>query len=130
MNIKIDLKIFIFLIIFIITNQIKIYGLLMLFALIHEFAHLLAGLFVGLKPQSIKIMPYGFAINFKTKCDDYNIKIKKGNLLSLKKMIIAIAGPMVNLLIVIILLSLKKNSLLGVDTEIIIYANILLFLFK
>ena len=102
MRIKIDLKIFIFLIIFLLTKQIKIYSVLMMFAFIHELAHLATGLIVGFKLESIKILPYGFAINFKTKCEDYNIKIRKGNLLSLKKMIIASAGPIINFMIIII----------------------------
>lgn len=42
MQIKINLKIFIFLILFILTNQIEIYGILMLFATVHELGHLLA----------------------------------------------------------------------------------------
>ena len=44
MRFRIDLKIFIFLIIFYFTRQIEIYSILMLFALIHELGHLLAGL--------------------------------------------------------------------------------------
>lgn len=42
MQIKVNLKIFIFLILFILTNQVEIYGLLMLFATVHELGHLLA----------------------------------------------------------------------------------------
>ena len=41
MSIKIDLKIFLFAILFWLTSQIKIYAVLMIFALIHELAHLL-----------------------------------------------------------------------------------------
>ncbi len=130
MRIKIDLKIFVFIIIFLITRQIKIYGLLMLFAFIHECAHLIAGLFVGLKPEFIKILPYGFAISFKTKCEDYNKKIKKGNLLSVKKIIIAIAGPFINLFLAILIYVLNDRGILIGNFENIIYANILLFLFN
>ena len=42
MRFRIDLKIFIFLIIFYFTKQIEIYAMIMLFALIHELGHLLA----------------------------------------------------------------------------------------
>ena len=41
MSIKIDLKIFLFIILFWLTSQIKIYAVLMIFALIHELGHLL-----------------------------------------------------------------------------------------
>lgn len=42
MRLKIDLKIFIFLIIFYFTRQIKVYSVMMLFCIIHEFGHLLS----------------------------------------------------------------------------------------
>lgn len=57
MNIKIDLKIFIFLLLFIITNQSTIYLLLLAFAIIHELGHLIMGIFLGMKIQSMKIIP-------------------------------------------------------------------------
>ena len=59
MQIKMNLKVFLFLIIFILTRQIKIYALLMLFALIHELGHLLAGILMGMKPEKIELMPFG-----------------------------------------------------------------------
>ena len=43
MKFKIDLKIFIFLIIFLLTRQIEVYATIMFFAIIHELGHLLAG---------------------------------------------------------------------------------------
>ena len=48
MNIKLDLKIFIFIAIFILTQNINIYAILMFFGLIHELGHLLCGLLVRL----------------------------------------------------------------------------------
>lgn len=57
MNIKVDLKIFIFLLLFLITNQSTIYLLLLAFAMLHEIGHLIMGICLGLKPQSVKIMP-------------------------------------------------------------------------
>ena len=39
---RLDLKIFVFLIIFFFTSQIKIYAIMMLFCIIHELGHLLA----------------------------------------------------------------------------------------
>ena len=65
MSVKIDLKIFLFAIIFYFTKQIKIYALLMILALVHELGHLVCGICLGLKLKSIKITPVGFQILFK-----------------------------------------------------------------
>ena len=76
MQIKIDLKIFAIILIFLITKNIGIYAILMFFALIHELGHLLCGICLGFKPKSIGIIPYGFNLGFEIKCQDYNKKIK------------------------------------------------------
>ena len=104
MSIKIDLKIFLFGVLFLLTNQIEIYAVIMIFALLHELGHLCAGLALGFKPKSMEINPFGFQIEFKTKIEDYNKKIKKGNELCLKKIVTALAAPLVNLFIVMICL--------------------------
>lgn len=57
MQIRINLRIFIFIILFYLTKQIKLYSMIMLFACIHELGHILAGVLLGLKPQKIEIMP-------------------------------------------------------------------------
>ena len=129
MQIKINLKIFIFIVIFYLTRQIEIYGILMLFAFFHELGHLLAGIVLGFKPQSLSISPVGLSISFCIKAEDYNEKIKKGNILALKKLIIALAGPMVNFIMVILFLLLDWN-ILNTSREFIIYANILIGLFN
>ena len=127
MQIKIDFKIFAIIIIFLITRNIGIYAILMLFALIHELGHLLCGILLGFKPQSISIIPFGFKLGFKVKCDDYNIKIKKGNKLTIKKIIIAFAGPFTNILCIVVL-CFFKNYISWYQNG--IYANILLILFN
>lgn len=98
MYIKLDLKIFLFGLIFLATNSLKLYAILMLFAILHEFAHLLMGVILGFKPDSISIMPYGLKLNFKVNCMEYNKKIEKGNVISIKKILIALAGPFANLI--------------------------------
>ena len=72
-----------------------------------------------LKPKSLEIMPVGFAVFFKVDTKNYNKKILKSNLLTLKKLFIALAGPAVNLIFV---LALKDITL--------IYINILIFIFN
>lgn len=129
MKIKVNLKIFIFILIFLITGQIKIYGVLMLFAFIHELGHLLAGILMKFKPCSLKIMPMGIAIDFEVLLEDYNTKILNGNLLKLKKIFIAAAGPLVNILIIIVLLLIN----IGISEEnriLYIYSNILIVIFN
>lgn len=129
MRIRINLKIFIFVLIFLLTNQIRIYGILMLFALIHELGHLIVGIFLGFKPTKLEIMPYGLSVGFEIKCEDYNKKIKNGVALSIKKIIIALAGPFTNLIITVIFL-LFNISFLGIDRELVIYSNILIGIFN
>ena len=123
MKIKLNLNLFLFLILFFITNQIEVYALVMVFALIHEVAHLICGVFLGLKPDTLKIMPLGFSIEFETNIQEYNKKIIKSNMLAVKKILIALAGPFVNLIIVII------GLIFNIDSN-IIYANFLILIFN
>ena len=127
MRFRIDLKIFVLLVLFYFTKQIHIYASLMIFAMIHEMGHLLAGLLLGMKPEKIEIKPFGFSISFQLTTKDYNIKVKKANLLEIKKMIVALAGPVTNLIIIIIALNMPGNLW---QTLIVIYTNILLILFN
>lgn len=130
MHIKFDLKVFIFVLIFFISGNIKSYLLLMLFAILHECGHILAGFLCGLKVQSLEIMPVGIKVLFKIDMINYNKKIKKANLLALKKLIVAIAGPLVNLLFVMLFIILDKEYIVGVESDILIYVNVLIFLFN
>ena len=102
MRFRIDLKIFIFLILFYFTKQIEVYAMIMIFAIIHELGHLLAGLLMGMKPEKVEIMPFGVSISFKIKVKEYNKRVKKGNLLEIKKIIVALAGPITNFIIILI----------------------------
>lgn len=79
MRFRIDLKIFLFIILFYITKQIEIYAVIMFFAILHEFGHLIAGVLLGMKPAKLEIMPYGVAVSFKLTTKDYNKKIKNQN---------------------------------------------------
>lgn len=128
MRFRIDLKIFILVILFFITNQIKIYAMIMLFAIIHEFGHLLAGILLGMKPAKMEIRPFGVSIDFDVKGKDYNIRIGKGNFIELKKIFVALAGPMTNVIIILIIsnvFSFEYN-----DKMIMIFSNMALILFN
>lgn len=127
MSLKIDLKIFLFLIIFYFTKQLEIYSYIMVFVLIHELGHLIAGLIVGFKPESINLMPLGFSIRFKICEDEYNKKIYKIRKLEIKKILIAAFGPITNLIIVLLLQSTKSNMM---SKDFIIYSNLLIAIFN
>lgn len=127
MRFRIDLKIFIFLILFYLTNQIQIYALIMCFAIVHELGHLLTGIILGFKPNKIELTPFGLSIGFKVNLKDYNKKIKRANAIEEKRIIIAMAGPVVNLLIIFIIDKLNINIY---EKIMIIYSNLLLVLFN
>ena len=129
MQIKVNLKIFVFIIIFWITRQIEIYGILMLFAFFHELGHLFAGIILGFKPKSLSINPVGLSIAFHVKVDDYKERVRKGNILAVKKLIIALMGPAVNFLIVIVFM-LFDLDFFYIRREFVIYSNILIGLFN
>lgn len=127
MRFRIDLKIFLFLIIFYITKQFEIYVIMIGFAILHEIGHLLMGIFLGLKPEKIELIPMGLAVSFKVNITDFNKKKKRGNVKVLKEIFIAIAGPAVNLLIIFIAIFFVKNETLK---NLLIYANLLIFIFN
>lgn len=127
MRFKINLKIFLFIILFYFTKQMEIYATIMIFAIIHELGHLLAGILLGMRPEKIEIIPCGVSVSFKILPKDYNNKIKLGNVLELKKILVALAGPITNLIIIFII----GNFNIGIFKNlIIIYSNLLLFLFN
>lgn len=119
MQIKVNLQIFLFIITFALTHQIKIYAWVMLFAFIHELGHMIAGLLLKLKPKSLSLMPFGISITFET----YVYK----KLMEKKKIVLAIAGPLTNFLIAILMGVLHIDQNLK---EIIIYSNILIGIFN
>ena len=130
MKFRIDLKIFIFVILFFITKQIKIYAMIMLFAIIHEFGHLLAGMLLGMRPEKIEIRPFGASIDFNITKKDYNIRIKKGNFLEIKKIFVALAGPVTNACIMIIFMVYHIFNINEHDKMLILFSNMTLIFFN
>ncbi len=76
---------------------------------------MIAGIILGLKPKKFMVMPFGFKIIF----DETNDKKK----MEAKKIIIAITGPAVNLMLMVI------SAILHLHTN-IIYANLVIALFN
>lgn len=119
MQITINLQIFLFIILFLLTKQIELYALIMFFALIHECGHIFAGLILKLKPKKLDIMPFGLAVTFES----YGYK----KLVEAKKILIALAGPLTNILICVIALFIHIDQNVK---QTIIYSNILVALFN
>ena len=133
MSIKIDLKIFLFFFLFLLTSQIEMYILLMAFAIIHELGHLAMGLILKFKPEEIRLTPVGLQIKFIVNSEEYNKKIKKVNKLNIKKAIIALSGPIINLIILSIVAIISKFNFNLQNLyiyQIIIYANFLIAMFN
>ena len=80
-----------------------------------------------MKVKKFSIMPSGFSIEFALIEEDYNKKILNSNLLEIKRIIVAISGPLVNILITLIVgFFVKQNEIYSN----ILYANLLIFLFN
>ena len=126
MKIRIDLKILIFLVIFYLTNQIKIYITIMFFCFLHELGHILVGIILKMQPEKIELLPCGFSSYFKANLVDINYKIKNGNILELKKIIIAFSGPIFSFILVILSIYIDIPYVTKQDA---IYSNILILIF-
>lgn len=78
-----------------------------------------------MKVKGISILPTGFSIEFNLTELDYNKKILKSNILEVKKILVALAGPFVNILVIAITLIFQNEKLSN-----IIYANIIIVIFN
>lgn len=119
LRIKVNLKIFLFIILVILTKQIELYCYLMLFLFIHEIGHLIVGILCGFKPKELNIMPFGASISFKNYENKENEEIKKA--------IVALAGPLVNIIIAGITCLLDISEIIKLR---ITYTNIIIALFN
>ena len=131
MSIKLDLKIFLFLFLFLLTSQLEMYLLLMLFAIIHELGHLAAGLILKFKPEEIKLTPVGLQIQFKVSNEEYKLNNVKSY--TIKKAIIALAGPLTNFIIATIMIAIAQINI-GLQYtyifSLIVYSNLLIAMFN
>ena len=114
MLIRINIQIFAICILLVLTRQIEVYMWLMLFALVHELAHMFMGILLKLKPRMMKIEPFGINITFE------NLGKRTKNRIS-----VAIAGPIMNLIIAFVFTFIHTKSQM-----LIINSNILLALFN
>lgn len=98
----INIEIFLFIFIFILTRQIKIYAIFIAFTLIHEMAHALTGVLLGLKIKKIEIFPFGLKIIYEGNNNNKNIEIKK--------FIIVLVGPLINLIIMVFAIAFNLHT--------------------
>lgn len=84
-----------------------------------SFGHIFAGLLLKLKPKKLNIMPFGLAVTFES----YGYR----KLVETKKILIAFAGPLTNILISIITLFIHIDENLK---QTIIYSNIVVAFFN
>ena len=108
MKIKVDLKIFLIIILYILTKNIKVFAISFIFILLHELGHAITGVILGLKIKKININVFGLSIEF----ENYG-KERLNN-----KIIIDMAGPAINIITFIIAVIFKNEE--------IAYINILL----
>lgn len=117
MKIEINLKIILIAILFFLINKIDIYAIFLLFIIIHEIIHAVAGMILGFKPKKIRLNPLGVLVEF------YNSNT--GN--SLKKILIYISGPISN--IIFSLIFYFMNIELNLKTK-LIYTNLVIGVFN
>lgn len=105
MKIKLDIKIFLIILVYILTKNIKVFALSFIFIFIHELGHILAGISLGLKITKIHITILGFSIEFENYGKERRIN----------KIIIDSAGPAINLIIAIMAIILGIAELFYIN---------------
>lgn len=124
MRIRIDLKIIIFMVLFILTHQIKIYLIIMFFSIIHEMGHIIMGIIMKMKVDKVELMPFGLSVSFKK---DLNYINSENDVLEIKKICVAVAGPLVSFLLIVLYTYIKPLYISQLDA---IYSNFLILIFN
>ncbi len=108
MRIKVDVKIFFIIVLYIFMQSTRIFALTFIFILLHELGHLVTGITIGLKIKKINIHISGLSVEF----ENYG-KQKNAN-----KIVVDIAGPLINIIALVIAIIIKQEE--------IAYINLLL----
>lgn len=120
MKIKVDLFFFVAIIFFFISKKIEIYLLTMFFIILHEIGHLVLALIFKNKVNEIKVFFLGCSIKIN-KLSDLNIERNQKEIIN--DLLIFLAGPFINILIIIF------SYMYKLDTR-IIYINLSILLFN
>ena len=121
MKLRIDLKIIAVILIFLFTGQLKGYCVIMFFCFLHELGHIIVANFFKMKVEKIEILPCGFSSTFSVKL---NLNSKN---YELKKILVALGGPIVSLMLVILSQYVKFY---GITQQEAMYSNLLILLFN
>ena len=114
---RVDLKILFLIVALYFTKQLKIYLITMIFIIMHEISHLIMGITLKMKISALNIMPFGLSVEFN----------QSNNNSEIKKILVAIAGPLFNILIIIITFFLKAD----IETkQLVLYSNLSLAIFN
>ena len=121
LKLRIDLKIITVILIFLFTGQLKGYCVIMFFCFLHELGHIIVANFFKMKVEKIEILPCGFSSTFSVKL---NLNSKN---YELKKILVALGGPIVSLMLVILSQYVKFY---GITQQEAMYSNLLILLFN
>ncbi len=91
-------------------GNLRLYLLAYLVMALHEMAHLIASLFIGLKPESMTFSPFG--VHLHLRCKIINSITDE--------IILYLAGPLINALFALIALILKMPDLYKLNTVLFI----------
>ena len=80
-----------------------------------------------MKLEKIEIMPCGLSSSFKANTLDFNKKIKNGNIIELKKIAIALAGPITSFILAIVFTYIDIPN---ISMQEVVYSNILILIFN
>lgn len=127
MKVRIDLLLIVILLVIVYLNKLNIYILILLFTLTHELAHMIVAVALGYKIEKLNFSIVGLSIKLNNKIDGYNKKVLKGNKNNIEKTLIALAGPLFNI-ITIILLIFNLFNINNID--LIIYINLMICIFN
>lgn len=117
MRIEINLKIFFIIILFFLFHYLDTYVIFLIFIFFHELAHLVVGILIGGKPESICINPLGISLEFYSYGRD-----KPFN-----RILLFLIGPLINFIFAIIFM---KFDLLQEYNQKIVYTNLALGIFN
>ena len=121
MKLRIDLKVILVLIIFLFTRQLQTYFVIMFFCFLHELGHIGIAQILKMKLDKLEILPCGFSSTFSVKL------ILNSKNYELKKILVALGGPIVSLMLVILSQYVKFY---GITQQEAMYSNLLILLFN
>ena len=118
MKIEMNFFIILFTVLICMIKQNVVYLIFFISIFLHEIAHMILGICMGLKPKRIIINPLGIDLEFM------NFKLKNK---TIKKILIYLIGPLFNFLIAFICYYLNIEKQMKID---IVYTNIILGVFN